>query len=168
MACCSIVPELFLIFSSFLITEVGSFISYLGLFGLAFSAATLLPGGSELALLGLARTGAHDPLLLLVIASLGNVLGSCVNYWLGRGALHFQDRRWFPVSKQHMANAQTWFDKWGHACVLLAWVPVIGDPITLVAGVLRMPLGLFLLLVTLSKVGRYAALLFLANLLFPA
>ncbi len=130
-----------------------------GLFLVAFSAATLLPGGSEAALLALDALGGRSTLTLLAVASAGNVLGAVANYWLGRGALRFQDRRWFPVSPAALEKGRAWFARWGQWSVLLAWVPVIGDPITVAAGVMRMNFALFTLLVTLSKTLRYMALL---------
>ena len=134
-----------------------------GLFLISFSAATLLPGGSEAALLWLANTGTYAPLTLLAVASIGNILGSLVNYALGRYALHFQTRRWFPVSPKHLAKAQSWFTRWGQWSVLGAWLPLIGDPITVAAGVMRMNWLTFLILVSLSKTLRYATLLGLFN-----
>ncbi|NIZ59597.1 hypothetical protein DL239_01260 [Sedimentitalea sp. CY04] len=134
-----------------------------GLFILSFSAATLLPGGSEAALLLLAAEGTYTTLTLLIVASTGNILGSLVNYALGRYALHYQDRRWFPVSAKHLTKAQNWFSRWGQWSVLGAWLPLIGDPITVTAGVMRMNWLTFLILVTLSKTLRYAALLGLFN-----
>ena len=136
-----------------------------GLFLLAFSAATLLPGGSEAGLLAMASLSSYSSLTLLVVASTGNILGSVLNYWLGRLALHYQDRTWFPVSATRLSRAQDWFSRWGQWSVLLAWVPVIGDPITVAAGALRMGFGLFTLLVVISKTSRYMALLGVFNLL---
>lgn len=133
------------------------------LFLISFSAATLLPGGSEAALLLLATQGNHTPLALLIVASTGNILGSLVNYALGRYALRYQDRRWFPVSPKRLTQAQDWFTRWGKYSVLGAWLPLIGDPITVAAGVMQMNWLTFLLLVTLSKTLRYAALLGLFN-----
>lgn len=135
-----------------------------GLFLLTFSAATLLPGGSEIGLLAMASASNYSGLTLLIVASAGNILGSVLNYWLGRLALHYQDRTWFPVSAPHLARAQGWFFRWGQWSVLLAWVPIIGDPITVAAGVMHMRFGLFLLLVSLSKTLRYLAVLGLFNL----
>ena len=134
-----------------------------GLFLLSFSAATLLPGGSEAALLLLVAEGTYTTLTLLIVASTGNILGSLVNYVLGRYALHFQTRRWFPVSPEHLTKAQNWFTRWGQWSVLGAWLPLIGDPITVAAGVMRMNWLTFLLLVTVSKTLRYAVLLGLFN-----
>jgi len=135
------------------------------LFLLAFSAATLLPGGSEAALVAMVSLSQHSTLTLLVVASFGNILGSVLNYWLGRMALHYQDRKWFPVSPAALSKAQGWFSHWGQWTVLLAWVPIIGDPITVAAGVMRMRFGLFLLLVSISKTLRYVAVLGAMNLL---
>jgi membrane protein YqaA with SNARE-associated domain len=136
-----------------------------GLFLLSFSAATLLPGGSEAALLAMASLSTYSSLTLLVVASTGNILGSVLNYGLGRVALHYRDRRWFPASATQLAKAQAWFLRWGQWSVLLAWMPVIGDPITVAAGTMRMGFGRFLLLVTVSKTARYMAVLGLFNLL---
>jgi len=130
-----------------------------GLFLLAFSAATLLPGGSEAGLLAMASLSNYSRLTLLAVASAGNILGSVLNYGLGRLALRYQDRRWFPVSAGQLTSAQGWFSRWGRWSVLLAWMPVIGDPITIAAGVMRMQIGLFIVLVSLSKTLRYAVLI---------
>ncbi len=134
------------------------------LFLISLSAATLLPGGSEAALLALASLSTYSALTLLVVASTGNILGSILNYLLGRIALRFQDRVWFPASASQLDKAQNWFSRWGYWAVLLAWMPLIGDPITVAAGVLRMGFGLFLLLVTISKMLRYMVVLGLFNL----
>ena len=130
-----------------------------GLFLLSFSAATLLPGGSEAALLAMAALSEYSLLTLLVVASAGNILGSVLNYWMGRAALRYQDRKWFPVSQSALAKTAHWFDRWGQWAVLLAWVPLIGDPITVAAGVMRMGFARFVILVSISKVSRYAVLL---------
>ncbi|OUS38479.1 hypothetical protein A9Q94_02265 [Rhodobacterales bacterium 56_14_T64] len=134
-----------------------------GLFLISFSAATLLPGGSEAALLLLVAQDTYSTKLLLLVASTGNILGSLVNYAMGRYALRFQSRLWFPVSPNHLAKAQLWFARWGQWSVLGAWLPIIGDPITVAAGVMRMNWLRFTVLVTLSKTLRYAALLGLFN-----
>ncbi len=131
---------------------------YLGLFFAAFGAATLLPLQSEAVLVGLLLSG-HYSLWLLVIATFGNVLGSVVNWLLGRSVEHFKERRWFPVSATQLEKAGAHYQRWGHWTLLLSWVPVIGDPLTLVAGVMREPLWRFLLLVTLAKATRYGVLI---------
>lgn len=131
-------------------------LAILSLFFVSFLAATLLPLSSELALAALITEGSYHPAVLFFAASLGNILGSIVNYGLGRLGLRWQDCRWFPVSHAALTRAQSWFQRYGQWSLLLAWVPVIGDPLTLAAGVLRVRFGLFLLLVSLSKMGRYA------------
>jgi membrane protein YqaA with SNARE-associated domain len=132
--------------------------AYLGLFLAAFGAATLLPLQSEAVLVGLLLSDKYLLWSLLAVATLGNVLGSMVNWWLGRGIERFRDRRWFPVSPRHLANAREHYQRYGHWSLLLSWVPIIGDPLTLVAGVMREPLGRFLLIVTLAKAARYGVL----------
>ncbi|MGY2173564.1 MULTISPECIES: YqaA family protein [Pseudomonas] len=131
---------------------------YLGLFFAAFGAATLLPLQSEAVLVGLLLSGHYCLWLLLGVATLGNVLGSVVNWWLGRWVEHFKGRRWFPVSDKQLDKARNHYQRWGHWTLLLSWMPVIGDPLTLVAGVMREPLWRFLLLVTLAKSVRYGVL----------
>ncbi|QHD06876.1 YqaA family protein [Pseudomonas sp. R76] len=131
---------------------------YLGLFFAAFGAATLLPMQSEAVLVGLLISGHYSLWALLTIATVGNVLGSVVNWWLGRSVDRFKDRRWFPVSPRHLEKARTHYQRWGHWSLWLSWVPIIGDPLTLVAGVMREPFWRFLLIVTLAKGARYAVL----------
>jgi membrane protein YqaA with SNARE-associated domain len=132
--------------------------AYLGLFLAAFGAATLLPLQSEAVLVALLLSGKYALWSLLAVATLGNVLGSLVNWWLGRAIERFQDRRWFPVSPKHLEKARGHYQRYGHWSLLLSWLPVIGDPLTLVAGVMREPLGRFLLIVTLAKGARYGVL----------
>ena len=131
---------------------------YLGLFVAAFGAATLLPLQSEAVLVGLLHSGHYSLWLLLGVATLGNVLGSVVNWWLGRWVEHFKGRRWFPVNDRQLDKARRHYQRWGHWTLLLSWLPVIGDPLTLVAGVMREPLWRFLLWVTVAKSLRYAVL----------
>ncbi|NTJ63222.1 DedA family protein [Agrobacterium rhizogenes] len=132
--------------------------AYFGLFVAAFGAATILPMQSEAALAGLLLTERYSALWLVITASLGNILGSVVNWMLGRGIERFRDRRWFPVGSDTLDHARGWYRRYGRWSLLASWVPVIGDPITVVAGVLREPLLTFLLFVTIAKVGRYVAL----------
>ncbi|PZR13119.1 MAG: hypothetical protein DI532_12375 [Azospirillum brasilense] len=137
---------------------MGDLATYGGLFAAAFVAATLLPAQSEAVLVGLLLAGDHSPTLLVLVASLGNIGGSAVNWLLGRSIDRFRGRRWFPVSERALARAQGWFSRYGSWSLLLAWLPVVGDPLTVAAGVLRVPFCRFLVLVAVGKVGRYAVL----------
>ncbi|HYE51694.1 MAG TPA: YqaA family protein [Azospirillaceae bacterium] len=128
------------------------------LFASAFLAATILPAQSELVLAGMAYAGQHDAALLVAVATAGNVLGAAGNWVLGRVARRFEGRRWFPVRPEAMRKAEGWYLRWGVWSLLLAWVPVIGDPITVAAGALRVPFRVFLPLVFVAKVWRYVAL----------
>ncbi|QXI48528.1 MULTISPECIES: YqaA family protein [Pseudomonas] len=132
--------------------------SYLGLFLAAFAAATLLPMQSEAALVAMLLSGHYLPVTLVAVATAGNVLGSVANWVLGRGIEHFRHKRWFPVSEAKLEKAQVMYRRYGYWSLLLSWVPLIGDPITLVAGVMREPFWRFLLLVILAKGGRYLVL----------
>ena len=131
---------------------------YSGLFLIAFGAATILPLQSEWVVVGLLLDGIHPWEVVVLVASLGNILGSMVNWLLGRSFAHFQNRRWFPVNQKNMTRAEEWYHRYGRASLLLSWVPIIGDPLTIAAGVLREPLWSFALLVGLAKLGRYLAL----------
>ena len=132
--------------------------AYLALFLAAFLAATIVPAQSEAVLVGLILADKQPLLLLLLVATAGNVLGSVVNWLLGRFIEHFRDRPWFPVSPEKLARAEAWYRRFGVWSLLLSWVPIIGAPLTVVAGVLRTPFLTFLALVTLAKAGRYITL----------
>jgi len=128
------------------------------LFFSAFGAATLLPLQSEAVLVGLLVRAPESVLSLLLIATAGNVLGSIVNWVLGRGIEHLRERRWFPFTPAQLDKAQQRYQRYGQWSLLLSWMPVIGDPLTLIAGIMREPFWRFVLLVTLAKAGRYAVL----------
>lgn len=136
---------------------------YLGLFLSAFLAATVLPFSSEAVLVGLMAAGGYEATGLWWVASLGNVLGAVVNWVLGRFCLHWRDRRWFPVDKENLDRAGRWFSRYGVWSLLLAWVPIIGDPLTFAAGILRVNFWLFLILVAIGKAGRYAVVILAAQ-----
>lgn len=134
----------------------------LSLFVVALASATLLPGGSEIWLARLWCRGEPEWVLWLVATS-GNTLGSLVNIGLGRYARRFQHRRWFPASPQGLARAERWYRRFGEWSLLLSWIPVIGDPLTVLAGIFRLPWWRAVLLVTLAKGSRYAIVLYLAQ-----
>ena len=132
--------------------------TYFGLFSSALLAATLFPAQSELVLAGLLLAGSQPTWALIAVATVGNVLGSAINWGLGRYLEHFQDRRWFPVKPRALDKAAGWYHRHGRWSLLLSWAPFIGDPLTLAAGVLREPFAPFLGIVTLAKLGRYLVL----------
>ncbi|MDH4987821.1 DedA family protein [Aminobacter anthyllidis] len=134
-----------------------SLAAYGGLFVAAFAAATLLPAQSEALLAGLVINGGYSLALLIAVATLGNVLGSWVNWLLGRQVERFKHRRWFPVGPAALARAESWYRRYGRWSLLLSWVPIIGDPLTLIAGTLKEPLWSFLGLVSIAKLTRYLA-----------
>lgn len=137
---------------------MSSLAAYAALFAAAFLAATVFPFQSEAVLVGLMLTGDHAVWGLVLVASVANTLGSVVNWVLGRAIHRFRDRPWFPASPTQMARAEGWYRRWGLWSLLLSWAPIIGDPLTVVAGVLRAPLLPFLLLVAMAKTGRYVTL----------
>jgi membrane protein YqaA with SNARE-associated domain len=128
------------------------------LFFVALGAASLLPVASEPLLIGLLLAGNIDPWLLVIVASVGNTLGSLINYGLGRMVERFRHRRWFPASEASLDRAQSWYHRWGRWSLLFSWAPIFGDPLTLVAGIMREPLASFILLVAIAKTTRYVAL----------
>ena len=136
-------------------------ISYLQLLIISFLAATILPFSSELVLSTMLLTESFDKYLLLVVASFGNIFGSSVNWYLGKKILIFKDKKWFPVNEKQIAKSEMYFKKYGIWSLLLAWVPIIGDPLTVIAGILRVNFFTFLLLVSVSKTSRYIFLIFI-------
>jgi membrane protein YqaA with SNARE-associated domain len=130
----------------------------ISLFVAAFLAATLLPGSSEIVLLAAQQQG-YNPWLLLLVATIGNVLGSLLNYVMGRYLLRYQHRSWFPFKADDLQRSERWFQRYGKWSLLLAWAPLVGDALTFVAGIMRVSPALFLLLVTVGKASRYALLL---------
>ncbi len=128
--------------------------SYFGLFLAAFGAATL----SEAVLVGMLLSDQYIVSTLLAVATLGNVLGSALNWVLGRSIEKLRHKRWFPVSESKLEKAQQSYLRYGRWSLLLSWAPIIGDPLTVVAGVMREPLWSFLLIVTLAKGARYLVL----------
>jgi membrane protein YqaA with SNARE-associated domain len=97
---------------------------------------------------------------------LGNVLGSVVNWFLGRYLAHFQDRKWFPIKASSYEKSTEWFRRYGKWSLLMSWAPIVGDPLTIAAGVLRTPLPSFIVLVTIGKLARYLFVLQAALILF--
>jgi membrane protein YqaA with SNARE-associated domain len=130
---------------------------YLGLFGAALLSATVLPFQSEAILFGMLLLEHYSTWLLVAVASLGNTLGSVLNWVLGRFIAHFENRRWFPVSPRQVAKAEAWYHEYGRWSLLLSWLPFVGDPLTIVAGALREPFPVFLALVAVAKTARYVA-----------
>lgn len=134
----------------------------LSLFLVALASATLLPGGSELWLARLWCQG--EPVLALwSLATAGNTLGSLINVALGRYARRYQHRRWFPASPRGLARAERGYRRFGEASLLLSWVPVVGDPLTVLAGIFRLPWWRATLWILIAKGSRYALLLWLAD-----
>ena len=131
---------------------------YFGLFWNAFIAATLLPALSEIALASLVATGTGDPLVLFASATAGNVAGSVLNWWLGYRLAEFKDRKWFPFTEKHISQASRHFNRYGKWSLLFAWLPIVGDPLTLVAGVFKIRFMPFLLLVGIGKALRYGVI----------
>ena len=134
---------------------------YLSLFAISFLAATILPFSSELSLAALIATSDYDNLLLLTVASFGNILGSLVNWALGSYSRNLTTKKWFPFKETQIERSSKWFGKFGKWSLLFAWVPVVGDPLTLVAGILRVKFIDFIILVAIGKVSRYIFVLYL-------
>lgn len=136
---------------------------YLSLFVAAFAAAMILPLSSETVLAALIAADGFDIWLLIAVASSANTLGAVVNWGLGRYCLKWRERKWFPVSAPALERASRWFARYGQASLLFAWLPVVGDPLTLAAGVLQVRFWPFLILVAIGKTLRYVAVAGLAE-----
>ncbi len=133
---------------------------YAGLFLISFLAATLIPLGSEVFVVMMIVAGS-SPSVVFISAATGNILGSVVNYYVGSYGGNFIFRKYFKPDSVKLKRAEVFYKKWGKPSLLLAWMPVIGDPLTVVAGIFRIRLSHFLLLVSTGKALRYAVLILL-------
>lgn len=134
---------------------ISAALSYVGMFLTAFAAGSILPMQSEAVLAGLLAATELSAVALVLVATCGNVAGSAVNWVLGRGVERYKDRKWFPVGEPMLERAKVWYHRYGRWSLLLSWVPVVGDPLTVVAGVMREPFSSFIILVAVAKLARY-------------
>lgn len=134
---------------------MGNLVTYSMLFGSAFLAASLFPAQSELLLTSLIVSEKYSVLILLAVASVGNVAGSILNYYIGRYLMHFKNHKYFPIKENMLETSKKYFKKYDSKILLMAWMPVIGDPLTVVAGAFRTNIWLFILLVSIGKTFRY-------------
>jgi len=130
-------------------------IGYLSLFTISFLAATILPLSSELMLASMLSIESYNRTLLIIFSSLGNILGSVFNWVLGFYFIKLQNKKWFPFKKKQISKSSLWFEKYGKWSLLFAWVPVIGDPLTFVAGTMKTKILSFIILVSFGKIARY-------------
>jgi membrane protein YqaA with SNARE-associated domain len=137
---------------------------YLSLFFISFLAATLVPTSSELILIGLITTNNYNPVLLLASASFGNILGSAVNWILGFYFYKLINNKWIPFNPKQVDAASQRFRKFGIWSLLFAWLPIVGDPLTFIAGILKINFILFLALVSTGKIIRYVFIYFFINM----
>lgn len=129
--------------------------SLAGLFVAAFLAATPIPFQSEVVFLALMAQGTVPVWALILVASVGNILGSCVTYAMGRGLGGDRGARWIGLTVERQARAERWFARWGVWALLFSWAPG-GDLVVALSGALRVPLPRFVALVTIAKTARYA------------
>jgi len=130
-------------------------IGYLSLFTISFLAATILPFSSELMLASMLSIENYNRTLLITFSSLGNILGSVFNWVLGFYFIKLQNKKWFPFNQEQILKSSQWFEKYGKWSLLFAWVPIIGDPLTFVAGTMKTKFFIFLILVGIGKISRY-------------
>jgi membrane protein YqaA with SNARE-associated domain len=134
---------------------MGNLVTYSILFGSAFLAASLFPAQSELLLTSLIVSEKYSVLILLAVASAGNVAGSILNYYIGRYLMHFKNHKYFPIKENMLETSKKYFKKYDSKILLMAWMPVIGDPLTVMAGAFRTNIWMFILLVSIGKTFRY-------------
>ena len=128
---------------------------YASLFISSFLSSTILPGHSEIILTAFIFLKKYPIIDLIFFASIGNILGSILNWCIGYFLTNLKDRKWFPIDKSQLTRASSWFLKYGKWTLFLSWVPIIGDPLTIIAGIFRVPIHIFILIVSLAKTMRY-------------
>ncbi len=131
-----------------------------GLLASAFISSTLLPGGSEAILLALSLNNAHDPLTLLIVATAGNTLGGISSWLIGLLIAHYWPTQTL-LKKPEYLRAANWLEKHGSPILLLSWLPVVGDPLCLAAGWLKIHFWPSLFFITVGKAARYGVILLL-------
>lgn len=126
---------------------------YCWMFISALGAGSLLPFYSEVTLLAFIKQ--TNPWLLWLAATTGNTAGATLNWLIGRYLTHYESRKWFPFKAEKLHRAQAWFQHYGVWSLLLSWLPIGGDALTFLAGVMRVRPGVFLLLTFIGKGARY-------------
>ena len=140
---------------------------YTSLFISSFLSSTLLPGHSELTLTAFIFLKKYQVTDLILFASIGNILGSILNWCIGYYLTNLKDKKWFPVKNLQLEKATIWFSSYGKFCLLFSWVPFVGDPLTVVAGILRVRFFTFIIFVSIAKIFRYVLIALISqNLLF--
>ncbi len=131
--------------------------SYIIIFIISTLSATILPLSSEATLIYYLEDGKNS-LYLLFFAGLGNTIGSIINYFIGIKGIGWLIKS-KKISKSRLQKSQNIFNKYGKYSLLLSWLPIIGDPLTLMAGALKFNLKLFIIMVAISKFGRYSIII---------
>ena len=138
-------------------------LNLLGLFLSAFLAATLIPAQSELGLGYLILYTDYSVVMLIMIASFGNTCGAIINWIIGRGIANSVMRLEKIQQSSNYSKITFWYQRFGQWTLLLSWVPIVGDPITIIAGTLKMPFKNFLFIVALAKTTRYLVVAYLTK-----
>ena len=128
---------------------------YASLFISSFLSSTILPGHSEIILTAFIFLKKYPIIDLIFFASIGNIFGSILNWCIGYFLTNLKDNKWFPINKSQLTRASSWFLKYGKWTLFLSWVPIIGDPLTIIAGIFRVPIQTFICIVSLAKTMRY-------------
>ena len=132
-------------------------LALVGLFATCLAAGSIVPIPSEAAFVTLLLASDRDIWILLAVATAGNVAGSTINWLLGLGVSRFEGRRWFPGPPAALDRARRWYHRYGRWSLLISWIPIVGDPLTVAAGVMREPFWFFLPIVSAAKFARYGA-----------
>jgi membrane protein YqaA with SNARE-associated domain len=103
-----------------------------------------------------------------LVASLGNTLGAALNWLMGRYLLHYQQRKWFPFNVKQLALGQRWFQQYGVWSLLFAWLPIGGDPLTFIAGMMKVRFSIFFVLTFIGKALRYWVVIYFADVVYGA
>jgi membrane protein YqaA with SNARE-associated domain len=138
------------------------------LFASAFLAATLLPFYSEFLVVAAIVRMPEMLFWIWLVASLGNTLGAALNWLMGRYLLHYQQRKWFPFNVKQLALGQRWFQQYGVWSLLFAWLPIGGDPLTFIAGMMKVRFSIFFVLTFIGKALRYWVVIYFADVVYGA
>ncbi len=135
---------------------------YLGLFVVSYLSATVVPFSEQFAVVGMLTLG-YSAVIIVIVATAGSFLGALTNYFVGQKGSEFVFSRYISIDEKNLNRAEGFFGRWGSFVLLFSWLPLLGDAITVVAGVLHLDLRVFTIWVLIGRLARQIIVVLLAT-----